>query len=162
MYDLNLMSNSITNGVQVFFCFIFKISAWDSMGSMIFVWYLSGHLRCHDASFSLRNRRICFKISQVLKLFSAKYLSIYKAGNLWHALFASCHPVFFCWTTDQPPQKKQNMCSSNDFSRVGVTKVSNGKLWRPLIVSKGKAVEGIAASVHNAKFVASSINHWLI
>ena len=38
MYDSNVMSDSITNGVQVFFCFIFKISAWDSMGSMIFVW----------------------------------------------------------------------------------------------------------------------------
>ena len=76
--------------------------------------HFSGHLRWHDASFSLWNRRICFKISQVLKLFSA--ISFHLQG--WQSLTClACilSPPFFCWTTDQPPQKSRTCAAATIF-----------------------------------------------
>lgn len=133
MYDLNVMSFSITNGVRFFFCFIFKISAWDSMGSMIFVWGTSAGTSVATMPFSASKTRtsgwrICFKISQVLKLFSA--ISFHLQG--W----------FFCWTTDQPPQKSRTCAAATIFLELESQRsqmASFGDLW---LCQQGKLLKG--------------------
>ena len=116
---------------RFFFCFIFKISAWDSMGSMIFVWYLSGHLRCLDASFSLRNRRICFKISQVLKLFSAISFHLQGWQSLTCLVCILSPPVFLLNNWSTTPKKAEHVQQQRFFSSWS----HKGLKWQALATS---------------------------
>ena len=126
MYDSNVMSDSITNGVQVFFCFIFKISAWDSMGSMIFVWRVPLQrapplARCQFQPLKPKDLLQDLPSSKTIQryIFPSTRLAIFG-----HALHASCHHLFFCWTTDQPPQKSRTCAAATIFLELESQKVS--------------------------------------